>query len=121
MPIFLCPCCGESYIVPLAFCEFNVEEHTRQGWHGTVAPARCLACQKPIGRGDAVILRTGTAVSPEGEWQDLPANSKATVVDISSWEGEGSIFLVRLPSGKEAYVTRAQIATEQAGPDRIEG
>ena len=118
MPMFLCPCCGESYLVSLAFCEFILEEHIRQGWNGTIAPARCLACQGPIAKGDAVILRGGAGVSQEGETQNLTAGSKATVVDLSSWEGEGSIFLVRLPLGKEVYVTRAQIAPEQAGPGR---
>ena len=118
MPMFLCPCCGDSYLVPLAFCEFILEERHRQGWNGTIAPARCLACQKPIGRGDSVILREGAGVSQEGERQDLPAGSMVTVVDVSSWEGEGSIFLVRLPAGKEVYVARAQIAPEQVGPGR---
>jgi hypothetical protein len=118
MPMFLCPCCGESYLVPLAYCEFILEERIRQGWNGTIAPARCLACQKPIGRGDAVVLRGGVGVTQEGEKQNLPADSNATVVDELSWEGEGSIFLVRLPAGKEVYVARAQIAPEQDGPGR---
>src|SRR5579864_731317 len=109
MPIFLCPCCGESYQIPLAFCELILEERHRQGWNGTIAPARCIACQKTINRGDSVILRKGAGVTPEGERHDLPAGSKATIVDVSSWEGEGSIFLVRLPAGKEVYVARAQI------------
>jgi hypothetical protein len=119
MPVFLCPCCGEYYLVPLAFCEFILEERMRQGWKGTIAPALCQACQKLIGNGEAVILRKGTGVSPEGERQELLAGSKATVIQVSSCEGEGSIYLLRIPAGNEVYVARAQIAPEQTGADRI--
>ena len=121
MPMVLCPCCGESYLVPLAFCEFILEERIRQGWNGTIVPARCLACQKPIGKGNAVILRAGTGLSQEGERQDLPAGSKATVVDVTSWEGEGSMLLVPLRGGREVFVVRAQIAPDQAAPGRTNG
>jgi hypothetical protein len=64
-----------------------------------------------------VILRGAAGVSPEGERQELLAGSKATVVQVSSWEGEGSIYLLRLPAGKEVYVARAQMAPEQARAD----
>jgi hypothetical protein len=110
MPVFLCPCCGESYVVPLAFAELTLEERHRQGRDGAVAPARCPACQKALGRGDPVVIRKGAGVSPEGERQDLPAGSKAIVVDVATWDGEGSIFRVRLPEGNEVYVARAQLA-----------
>jgi hypothetical protein len=121
MPMFLCPCCGESYLVPLAFCEFILEERIRQGWKGMIAPARCLSCQTPVSRGVAVVLRGGAGVSREGKRQDLPVGGKATVVEVSSWEGEGSIFLVRLTAGNEVYVARAQITPESAAQSGANG
>jgi hypothetical protein len=114
--MFLCPCCGESYLVPLAFCESVLEERIRGGWTGTVGPAKCVACQKTIVKGDSVIIRRGSGTSQDGEREDLPAGSKVTVVDVSTWEGEGSIFLVRLPTGKAVYVVRAQLAHLGRGP-----
>jgi hypothetical protein len=80
MPLFLCPCFGEADLVPLAVGEFILEEHLRQGWDGTVGPARCAACQGSVGQDDAVILRGGAGLSAEGDRQDLPAGSKATVM-----------------------------------------
>jgi hypothetical protein len=113
--MFLCPCCGESYLVPLAFCESILEARVRGGWKGTIAPSRCLACQLPVVVGDSIVIRKGSGVSGDGERQDLPIGSKATVVEVSTWEGEGSIFRVRLPAGKEVYLTRAQFALDRAG------
>ena len=116
MPMFMCPCCGAANLVSLAMCEVILEEHIRRGWSGTIAPAICGACQEPIAKGDPVIFRKGSGVSDDGETQDLPAGSKTTVIDVSTWEGEGSIFLVRLPSGKTVYVARAQLAPQREGP-----
>ena len=107
--------------MPLAVCAFILEERLRQGWEGTMGPARCLACQVPVGRGDAVILRGGAGLSAEGDRQDLPAGSKAKILDVSSWEGEESIFLVRLLAGDEVYVARAQFAPEHAWPGQTSG
>ncbi|MCA9109815.1 MAG: hypothetical protein KDA52_07700 [Planctomycetaceae bacterium] len=118
MPMFLCPCCGEAYIVPLAFSEFILEEHFSKGWNGSIAPARCLSCQGQIHSGDAVVVRNGEGVTPEGDRQEIPANSKATVVEVSTWEGEGSIFRVRLNSGEEFYLTRAQLSLESSSRAR---
>lgn len=114
MPMFLCPCCGDSYVVPLAFCQAVVDEHRRMGWKGTVAPALCLSCQQPIAKGDAIVIRRGEGVVGGGERQVLPAGSKATVLDAATSAGEGTIFLVRLASGAEAYLTRAQITLDRA-------
>jgi hypothetical protein len=112
MPTFLCPCCGESYLVSLAYCEFILEERIRGGWKGTIAPARCIACQQPIAKGDSVILRSGTGVLENGDKHPLQSGSNAVVVDVSTWEGEGSIFLVRLPTGVKAYVARTQLSPQ---------
>lgn len=112
--MFLCPCCGDSYLVPLAYSEMILEERVRTGWTGAIAPARCVACQAPIARGDSVLIRKGSGVLDDGEIEELRAGSKATVVEISTWEGEGSIYLVQPPTGKAVYVTRAQLAPERA-------
>jgi hypothetical protein len=113
--MFLCPCCGEPYLIPLAFCEFILEERIRGGWNGTIAPAKCVDRQEPIAKGDPVMIRQGTGVSEDGERHELPAGSKARVLEVATWEGEGSIFLVRLPTGKAVYVARAQLAPEPEG------
>lgn len=112
MPLFLCPCCGESYVVPLAVCEFILEARAQQGWTGNVAPARCLACQMPLGIGDSVILRGGVGVSQQGESLELTIGSQAVLVEVSTWDGEGTIFLVRLANGDEVFVTRAQLSRD---------
>lgn len=101
--------------MPLAVCEFILEARTQQGWDGTIAPARCPACQRWLSVGDAVILRGGKGVSHDGDIHGLPVGSQVTVAEVATWEGEGSIFLVRLPSGTDVFVTRAQISSILAG------
>jgi len=41
----------------------------------------------------------------------LDAGATATVVEVSTWEGEGSVFRIRLASDQEVYVARAQLGT----------
>jgi hypothetical protein len=95
-----------------------LDERIRAGWTGAIAPAKCVACQEPITSGDSVIVRKGSGVSDDGTKHDLPTGSKATVVEVSSWEGEGTVFLVQPPSGKPVYVARFQIAPpRQTRPD----
>jgi len=94
MPMFLCPCCGEPFLVPLALCEFLLEGRAREeGRSGTIAPARCLACQQPIATGDSVIIRRGRGVSPDGATLDIPPGTQAAVVEVSTWKGaKGASF-----------------------------
>ena len=38
----------------------------------------------------------------------------AIVAEVSSWEGQGSIYRLRIPAGDRYYVTRAQLAPARA-------
>lgn len=112
MPMFLCPCCGEPYYVPRAFCEDFLAEKIRQGWIGTIAPVKCVTCQKSISKGDVVIIRKGSGLTDDGQIHELPQETKATVVEATTWNDEGSVYLVQLPTGKPVYVVRAQLALD---------
>jgi hypothetical protein len=101
MPIFLCPCCGGAYLVPMAFCESLLEQRQREGWRGTIGPAKCVNCQKSLSGGDTVVVRGGHGILPNGCTRLLVEGTTATVVETSAWEGEGSIFRIRLPSDEE--------------------
>jgi hypothetical protein len=58
------------------------------------------------------MVRAGAALTQNGEEKVLPTGSKAAVLEVSTWEGEGSIFLLGLPDGQRVYVTRARIKPE---------
>jgi hypothetical protein len=117
MPYFMCPCCGEAYIVPLAYCGELLEEKMRQGWAGAIAPVHCTACQGIVVKGDAVTIRRGPGVTDDGEKLELPKGAMASVLDVATWEGEGSIYRLQTPAG-EAYVARAQVASSKP-PARV--
>jgi hypothetical protein len=116
MPIFLCPCCGGAYLVPMANCESLLEQREREGWRGAIGPARCANCQKSLSVGDTVVVRGGQGILPNGSTSTLVEGTTAMVLEVSAWEGEGSIFRIRLPSDEEVYVARAQLGTV-----RVEG
>lgn len=115
MPLCLCPCCGESYVIPLATCEWLLEKYHRTGWRGTLAPVLCFACGMSIRMGDQVVLRTGCATTDGIRRIDIPVGSHATVVEVSTWDHDGSIYGVRLPGGDTVYVTRSQITACSTG------
>jgi len=113
VPMFHCPCCGASFVVPLAFCEYLLEDRSQSGRRGAVTPAKCLDCQQDIAAGDAVTVRGGCGTSATEVRREVPPGSKGVVVGVSTWEGEGSIFLVRLDPGIELYLARAQLSSER--------
>jgi hypothetical protein len=60
--------------------------------------------------GDAVIVRGGQGVSASGATKELSAGASGTIAEVSTWPGDGSIFLVSISSEESLYVTRAQLA-----------
>jgi hypothetical protein len=102
--------------VPLAACEWLLDERIRAGWRGGIAPALCLDCMTEIRVGDTVAIRGGRGVVMSGDEQELPAGSSGIVAEVSSWAGEGSIYLVRLPSGDAVYAARSRLAPAVVKP-----
>ena len=107
MPIFMCPCCGGSYIVPLAFSEAVLEEHQ---WSGKIAPVRCAHCQRKLEAGAIVFLRNGQGITEKGTPIQIVEGEEATIIDVVRWADDGSIFLVQLPDQRQAYVYRAMLS-----------
>jgi hypothetical protein len=95
----------------MAYCESLLEERGREGWRGAIGPAKCVNCQKHLSVGDTVVVRGGQGILPNGSTLTLVEGTTAIVLEVSAWEGEGSIFRIRLPSDAEVYVARAQLGT----------
>jgi hypothetical protein len=113
MPMFLCPCCADAFVVPLAFCESLVDTSRRAGWREPVAPAACPDCSSGLTAGTAVEIRGGRGMAADGSGHDLRAGAAAAVEAVSGGAGEGSIFRIRLVDGSVLYVTRAQLRPRQ--------
>lgn len=116
MPLFLCPCCGGAYRVPLAFCESILDHHRAAGWGGEVGPATCLHCLEPVAAGAAVFTRGGHGLTSAGQLRPLTDDEPAVVVEVATWAGDGSIYRVRLASGDEVYLPRGRLT-----PRRVDG
>jgi hypothetical protein len=71
---------------------------------GSLVPARCFSCSQELEPGDQVVIRdvvAGCAIAHVGE--------VGVVTEVLTSERDGSLFLVRLSSGKEVYFIRARL------------
>ncbi len=70
-------------------------------------PGKCYFCWQEIKEGDRVVVRKII-----GDEQLAKANEKGTVKTILESE-DGSVFVVKLDSGKEAYLVRAEFRKQR--------
>jgi hypothetical protein len=86
---------------------------------GSIVPGRCFFCWQEINEGDRVVVRKII-----GDGHGAQPNEKGIVKTILSSE-DGSLFVVMMDSGKEAYLIRAEFrkqreneAEQTVGADR---
>ena len=113
MPFTLCPVCG-------AFCHLNIGDPSR--WiedrgRRPVYPGRCVDCFAELAVGDRVEVRVAVA-------RPVPAaaGEQGVIEAIWSHPGDGSLYKVRLDSGREAVCWRAALRWRKpAAPDAAPG
>lgn len=102
MPYGKCPLCG---------CIYHMQVTDVAAWYrdrhptippGSIVPVRCYFCWQDIKTGDRVVVRR--IISDE---QLAKPNDKGTVLSILD-SGDGSVNVVKLDSGKEGYLVRAE-------------
>ena len=116
MPYGMCPICGETLHISVG----DVKE-----WHsqyypdvpvGSLVPAKCFFCWQELKAGDSVVIRKAFVDQTNAHVGEL-----GDIRDILTSKGDGSLFLIRLSSGKEVYFIRAQLRKLREGeiqPDR---
>jgi len=77
---------------------------------GELVPAKCFFCWQELKPEDAVVIRKVFADLPNGH-----AGEVGVIKDILTSKNDGSLFLVRLSSGKEVYFIRAQLRKLREG------
>jgi hypothetical protein len=70
---------------------------------GSIGPGKCFYCWQEIKAGDRVVVRKLI-----GDERLAKPNDKGTVQSILTSD-DGSVFVIKLDSGKEAYLVRAEI------------
>jgi hypothetical protein len=120
MPILLCPMCGENDLVPLAFCEWFIEDLpylTPSGCGTFIVAARCARClatrnetQRSLDpkfrAGEQVALKQALPrllIDPRNG-DAVPSGSSVTIVEPVDCKDEGLLYLVRTLSGIETCV-----------------
>jgi hypothetical protein len=84
---------------------------------GSLVPATCFSCWQELKPEDAMVIRKEFADLPNGH-----AGEMGVIKEILTSETDGSLFLVRLSSGKEIYFIRAQLRKlreDEVQPDKI--
>jgi hypothetical protein len=81
-------------------------------WHpsvppGSIVPGKCYFCWQEIKEGDRVVVRKII-----GDEQLAQPNEKGTVKTILGSE-DGSVFIVKMDLGKEAYLVRAEFRKQR--------
>src|SRR5262245_29468327 len=103
MPYGKCPLCG---------CIYHMQVTDVAAWYrdlhpslvfGSIVPGKCYFCWQEIKPGDRVIVRKII-----GDEQLAKSNDRGIVQTILD-SADGSIFAVKLDSGKEAYLVRAEL------------
>jgi hypothetical protein len=100
MPYTLCPVCGE-------FTHLNIGDPGRwfeERGRLPVYPGRCLACFTELSVGDRVEVRV-----PIARPAPATAGEQGVIEAIWSHPGDGSLYKVRLDSGREAVCWRAAL------------
>src|SRR5579859_4258453 len=107
MPYGKCPLCGCTYHLQVT----DVAAWYRD-WHpavpfGSIVPGKCYFCWQEIKEGDRVVVRKIIGDEPLAKPDEI-----GTVKTILGSE-DGSVFLVKLDSGKEAYLVRAEFRKQR--------
>lgn len=71
---------------------------------GSLVPAKCFYCWQVLNPEDTVVIRQVFADLPNAHTGEI-----GVIKNILSLEDDGSLYLVQLDSGKEAYFIRAQL------------
>jgi hypothetical protein len=86
---------------------------------GSIVPDKCFFCWQEVKEGDRIVVRKII-----GDGHGAQPNENDTVKTILSSE-DGSLFVVKMDSGKEAYLIRAEFrkqreneAEQTVGADR---
>lgn len=74
---------------------------------GFIAPGKCYYCWQEIKEGDRIVVRKII-----GDEQLAQPNEKGTLKAILGSE-DGSVFIVKMDSGKEAYLVRAEFRKQR--------
>ena len=102
MPYGKCPLCG---------CTYHMQVTDFAAWHrdrypsvqvDLLVPGKCFFCWQQIQEGDRVVVRKII-----GDEQLAHPNDQGTVKAILKSE-DGSVFVVMLDSGMEAFLVRAE-------------
>jgi hypothetical protein len=103
MPFAMCPVCGAVFHLNVVDREKWYQDHHPSVPAGELVPARCFDCWQELEKGDPVVvcnLSPGRAKANSGD--------QGVIQAVFSSDAEG-IYLVKLVSGAEIYLIRAQL------------
>ena len=107
MPYGKCPLCGCTYHMQVTDVTAWYRDRHPSVPFGSIVPGKCYFCWQEINIGDRVVVRKII-----GDEQLAKPNEKGTVQSILDSE-DGSVFVVKLDSGKEAYLVRAEFRKQR--------
>lgn len=116
MPFGMCPLCGQTMHISVSDVKWWYERYHSGIPVGSLVPGKCFFCWQELKPGDVVVIRKVFADHTNTHTGDV-----GIITDILTSKGDGSLFLVRLGSGKEVYFIRAQLRKLRAGevqPDK---
>jgi hypothetical protein len=102
MPYSMCPLCGQMQHSSVGDVVEWYEKYHPSIPFGKLVPWKCFYCWQELKAGDSVLIRKGFA-----DGSNDHAGEIGVIKEV--YTSDGSLFLVRMDSGKEFYFIRAQL------------